>query len=386
MHRNHIIIISIGVIIIAILGWIYFIYPAVIIEVSPEVNIVKKELMFKSSLNKNEIDREKRIIPLKMFEVSVKDSYSTNVSGEKKKGTRKAKGKVKFINESKEEVKVPQGTVVKTGDGIKYKTEEKAVVPALQKDFIDEVQVGVKAGEVEVPIVSVNEGTSANVDSGKIDQIEEDGFKKLYVINPESVSGGKDSEVSVVSENDIDRLKQKMREQIKSDLITQIYKKFSKDYRIVDNDVNIGDIDYVFEQQPGDQSDVLEGTIKLNATGYIISDDYLEKMIYYTLDEELKENYAGNNVLAIDLEELEDELYNVKLELEVFTVPEIDIDNLRERIAGLKLKEVKEILQKNEDIKKVRIKTDKEYLPGMDFAINVVIKNPEKELLNYMRP
>ena len=100
------IILAVSIVLISILGWIYFIYPTATVEISPAVQTVQKEIEIQSSLNESKINWEKELIPLNRFEVSLTDSYSVKTSGEKQTGVEKARGEVKFINEAKKSIKI----------------------------------------------------------------------------------------------------------------------------------------------------------------------------------------------------------------------------------------------------------------------------------------
>ncbi|MFW5998875.1 MAG: baseplate J/gp47 family protein [Halanaerobiaceae bacterium] len=382
MQNKHIWIISICVLVIAVLGWIYFIYPTATVEVSPRIDAVKKETEIKSSLHQKNLNQEQRLIPLHQFEITLTDSSEIPTVEEKKTGNKPAKGKVKFINETRKEIRIPQGTVLKSENGEKYKTEKKATIPELKEDYLDKVKVGVKAGETEVPIEAVKEGSSGNVDSGEISEFEEDQYENVYVINPDPVEEGEDSKVPVVGEKDIERLKKSLKEKMESSLITQIYKKFGRDYRIIEDKINITDIEYDLNHEEGDRAENLKATADLTAEGFLIDSDELNQIVKYIINNDIKLDYSDSNILNLDLEETENEMYNIKMELEIFVVQDIDVSEITDQIVGLKVDEVREVLQNNDKIESFEVITDKNYMPGLNFAVKMVVNNPEKGLVN----
>ncbi len=141
--------------------------------------------------------REKRVI--------VEGTQTTPVTGEGVTPQSKAKGNVIFRNLTQQAVTVPEGTVVRTADNIRFVTTQAS-----------EVEAGV--GEMlGLPVEAVEGGLSGNVGAETITIVEGRLGLSLTVTNPEALRGGR--ETPSVQASDRDR--QRVKDQLSRDLESQ---------------------------------------------------------------------------------------------------------------------------------------------------------------------
>ena len=139
--------------------------------------------------------------------VSAKTSITrrTSSTGRETIGLSKAQGVVVLLNQQQKEVRVPKGTILKTGNGVSFETLKDVVVPAVSTQYFMDVPTGLQAGKAEVAVRALESGASGNVAAGRISLVE--GFN-LDVRNPEPTNGGEDLVKMFVTETDLARAKE----------------------------------------------------------------------------------------------------------------------------------------------------------------------------------
>lgn len=371
----------VGMIAIIFLAGIYFLYPTVTIEIQPVTETVSQEIVLKGSLETSTMNWENEVLPIHEFEVTLTDKEVITATGEKIVGVKKASGVVKFINENKEKVVIPEGTMVKTASGIKFKTLKDIEIPPLKVDYLMDVPVGMKAGQAEVKIESLVKGNRANVKTGVINKWEKP-IKNVYVINPEPTIGGENKRTPIITKNDIDKMKIELEEKIKDKLISKIYKKLGGNYRILEDEIKYTEIDYNFNGKAGDKIDQIEGIGTIQASGYLLRNSEVDKMATHVINDSSKEEQYhllthGITVNGINLEKVKDGMYNIKLELNAQVIPKIETTNLAQKLTGKSLGKAVNILTSNQKIQEYKIHNKRDELPGLRYAIKIVVNQPD---------
>jgi hypothetical protein len=385
-HFKNLFISLIGISIILVLAWMYFFYPTATIVIKPVVKTARQEVEIQGSLDLNKIDWKEKILPLHKFELSITDEDIIDCTGIKLIGETKSRGVVKFINERQSEVLIPAGTVLETVNSIKFKTIEDVSIPGLKIDYLMDVPVGMKAGQAEVEIEALDMGSQCNLQIGSIKKIMMD-LEKVHVINPEPTRGGKDKNFKVVSENDVQNLKARLEEKIKNKLLSSIYQKLGGNYRVIDNEIKYSNIEFEFKNKPGDLVDKLEAVGKLMANGYLLKNNELDRLTTNIFKDYLQDNYklssAGVNIEHMELAELGEGLYNIKLELIAQIIPVINTIEMAKDLSGKEILSANELLSEIESIDDFEINSASSFLPKLGFAIKIVVNEPDSfEVLN----
>lgn len=368
-----------AVVIIIFLAGIYFLYPTVIINIEPVTKIIDKEIVVQGSLAQDKISWEEKIIPLHRFEVELTGDEAIQATGLKTVGIKAARGRIKFINENKKEVIIPLGTIVMTDNGIKYKTLDEITVPPLKVDYLMDLPVGMRAGQAGVDIIALVKGEKGNVSIGKINKFlnkRED----IYAINSEPVAGGIDEKVRVVAEDDIVNLKEKLTQEMKREILTKIYRKMGGNFRIIEDQIKFSDIIFKIDDQVGEKTDRLNGRGLLTASGYLLRNIELDKIVTGILKDKFDQDYrllsSGVNIEEVELEKMTQKLYNIELKLKAAAVPNIKKMNLAERISGRSVEEAVEILNNNGYVDRFSITGERKKIPHLKYAIKINIADP----------
>ena len=152
--------------------------------------ILNKELL----IDKLNIQSSVKTIPI---------SLSKKTTGKKETG-EKAKGEVTIHNFDNVEKKFDKGTILKVGDLI-YLTDDDIKVASSSLTIDSSAKL---PGKNKIKITAQNIGSNFNLDSNRKFSIADLSETDYFAINENPITGGNRKEVVIVSQNDIDNLKE----------------------------------------------------------------------------------------------------------------------------------------------------------------------------------
>jgi len=371
----------VGIVIIFFLGWIYLYYPAATIVIKPQTVAVRQDIQILASLQRENIDWENNILPLHEFEVTLTDEEEIDATGKNIIGKSRATGNVRFVNEKEEEVRILAGTILLAKNGMKYRTLSDVTVPGMKIDYLMDVQVGRKAGQIEVKVEAVKEGSDGNIPIGSINKLAKP-LENIHVINPEPIRGGEDTVTKVVAADDIDKLRKTLAEKIRTRLLNKIYIKLGGNFRLLTDEIEYSNVEYNFAHQVGDAVNLLKGNATIVAKGYLLRNNELDRLVTNIYEKKLitgqKLLSGGVIIKNLKLAEKSDGLYNIIMESTGAVVPGINIDKLTDELRGNNIKTAHRILKEDKKISEYKITTRNESstLPDLGFAIKVIVEDP----------
>lgn len=166
------------------------------------------------------------------LELSVEKNLSIKATGEEKV-TEKSKGKITIYNEYEEsEQRLLKETRFESSNGLIFRIPNSVVVPGLTRDS----KGNVVPGKLEVEVVADKAGEEYNIGPGRFTVPGFDGlpqFDAFYAVSDNSMSGGFDGIRKVVSQTDRENAEKTIKEQIKSDLLSQAKSKNTQDLIVV---------------------------------------------------------------------------------------------------------------------------------------------------------
>jgi hypothetical protein len=155
-------------------------------------------------------------IPAREKRVIVEGTQTTSVTGEGITPQSRAKGNVIFRNLTQRAVSVPEGTVVRTADDIRFVTTAGSEV---------EAGIGKMLG---LPVEAAEAGLSGNVEAEVIAIVEGRLGLSLSVTNPEAVKGGRETPSVQASDRDRQRVKNQLLKDLERTARLQLEKEMGK--------------------------------------------------------------------------------------------------------------------------------------------------------------
>jgi hypothetical protein len=303
----------------------------------------------------NAVDTQTLQVPMRVIAKEDSRSESGDATGTGEAGER-ARGSVTIFNFKNEAVSLPAGTtLVSVNNNLEYTLTQDANVPASDK-------------RDSVPIQAKDFGEEYNLSSGKKDfSIQGSDLGDVSVFTYSGVSGGTSEEVSVVTQQDIDGLKEELTNVIRQSLTTDINALISASEIKLSDEISFGEPQIETTHNAGDQTDSFDITVSMSAEMRVIDKKHLEEIAL----ELVRQNASITGELRV--EELQDPTISA-LQIEGDTVSfdliasanvsaAITEADVRGRIQGLSVSSAEDELRNLQDVQSVQLDYSPSYYP-----------------------
>lgn len=346
------------------------------------IHIATNAVSINSSLNLNlsttarQLDPTNGTIPAKLVTQQKTSTQQTPATGQKNNGN-KAGGTVTLTNCSGADTVIPGGTGVSSG-GNTYIVQTSVTVPDSNYTILGKCK---NDGKADVQVLAQNGGSSYNLSSGANFTVA--GHPSITGVG-QTISGGTDNIVKVVSQGDIDSAKSKISIQ-DNDVKQALQKNLEADnYFAVLATFSGGTPTYSTSANAGDAASSVTVTATVNYTMFGVREDDLNTLI----DENVKGqiNTSKQAILSRGLDKAtfnvssqNDKSAQVTLTTEAAVGPDIDTASIAREAAGKKPGAVKSELETNPDVTGVSVKLSPFWVtsvPKKTSKIHVTIEKP----------
>jgi hypothetical protein len=318
-----------------------------------------------------EVDLGPKIIPARVVQVIVNGRGETPASGRKDLPDGHATGEAVFANKSTQPVKIPKGTIVRTGSGVnvRFVTVGDVELPAT---MFATVRVGVSA---------MDAGPSGNVQALTINAVEGALANSVTVLNDKPTQGGTMKRVATVASGDFDLLKADMIKRLEQETLSQLVSALGQGEFIPPNSLQSEAMPPRFDQVVDQQSDVLSGEMKVVIKGMAVDGQALQTLAAHVLQQQIGDSQALiEDSLAVQRsEEMRIENNTVRFSVTARGVagPVINMDRVKTALRGQTVPQATAWLKRNlplQDNPEVSVLPAQwDYLPLLSTRINVVV-------------
>ncbi len=272
-----------GLTIILLLAGASIVLPGATVRISPAANQVMATITVTADPEAETINTEQGVIPARIVGTEVEGSATVEATGHVLQASQKARGIVNFTNLVPEQVTIPAGTVVRTS----------AAQPVRFVTLIDTTLAG-KVGEtVEVPVEAIDPGFEGNLPSSRINEVEGPLSTRVGVTNPETTRGGDSMEVRAISEEDYNRVRALLTQQ----LLQRAYAEMQTGLLIDTEFLPIESLSVVlthsetFTGYVGEPTDTVSLTMRVTVQGVAIDERRAREIVYAELANKVGEGY-----------------------------------------------------------------------------------------------
>lgn len=367
-----------------ILGVVYVNLPWTTIEIIPATKNFEEDLSLTISPDFQEIDLAKKTLPAREKTENFVLTNDFPATGIKLIGKTKARGSVVFINENRENVFLPAGTVLSSLGGVEFVTIQDVSIPKRKVEMFMGVPVGLAAGRAQVAIEAKEPGTKGNVGSGEITQGADKSGVKLRVVNAEPTSGGEDQEIKVVTKEDLLQGEKGMAERAKQLAITKLSQGIGPEDLLLNNSINIKKIKIGYNKKINDQGDRFTAEAQVESSIFVVPKNSLEKLGSYWLKIAAGNQYKLRNsearVVSWQGMLMAPRRYKLNIHIAGEARAELNSGALKEELKGKTTTEAETALTKMAQVGHFKIDGKKQdRIPANSFFIKIVIKNPVNE-------
>ncbi len=294
------------------------------------------------------LDTARSRIPGDVVSATVSDSSQTQTTGSKKTGTF-AKGEVNVLNWTTSQISFNKGEALISKNGIKFQLDS-------------DVQVASRSastpGQSTVAVVAKDFGSDSNLSAGTEFTFQKYDELLYSAKNDNAFTGGDSKQITVVAKDDMTKL-----ENVLADQLTIKAKQSLKDKnptnQLNDDAIQIKVTKKQFDKNLDDEASSLNLNMEIEATALVYDPNVLKTLLAQQAQEDSQGKLTATpdniEILNINVKRGADTLklsgsYRANL------LPNINIDNIKDKIAGKNIKDARAIVKENPDIADIEVK------------------------------
>lgn len=372
-----------GLILAAVIGFIVLIVAfyyltlsaTVTIDINPQNTQTSKNVTFSTSAKS---DLENAVISGELIEVSEDGSVSTPATGKKETGTN-AKGTITLYSRFTQDKTFPQGTAVASSNGLEFTLDKDVKVASASADASADPKTA------DVAVVAKKIGKEYNLPSGAKFTVGSFSTSDIIAKNNDPFSGGDKKDITVVSEEDVDKLGKDIIKSLDQKAKESLAKKIDNDKVLIsalfDPVVDSKKFDKKVNDEAGKVN--LSATVTYKGLSYSKKDlvNFVKDSLKDKLPEDLTINEDDLKIDVTDTKKTSETEIGATLKIKAMLVPDIDKDKLAQELAGLSIKNARQKLSKLPQISNTvvtvspRLPFFPEFLPKSGKKIKVIINS-----------
>jgi hypothetical protein len=229
------------------------------------------------------VDYARSRIPATLASVELEGNAQVATSGLKDIPSVRASGKVVFVNQLSQPVRISKGTAVRTsafGTAIRFVTMADVEVPA-----------GLGA-QVEVPIEAVDVGVGGNVAANLINEVEGVAALAVRVSNPQPTTGGGARQVPSVTQEDKDRLRAALLLQLQQRALAQMQDNLDEQEYLLPESLAVAEIlDETYDRFVGEEAPSLGLQIRARVSAQKVGMQDANALVYAAIASKVPSGY-----------------------------------------------------------------------------------------------
>jgi len=332
-----------------------------------EINVVVNSQPLTKSIEvtvKNGVptDKDKKILAGSPIEITVNETKKMEATGEKIVG-EKAKGKISIYNKTDKEKKFDSGTKLKYEDN-EYITKDDVIVPArtyIPTDPLDPESGGTYInGSSQVEVEAEKIGEEYDLDKEKGLEMKDYSTNDFSAKVTEKIEGGKTETIKIVSQNDVDLIKEEVTKTLTETSLETLAKQTSKEDKLIVGSEYTNVVEDKFDFNVGDETKELSLTQTIKTIGLTYNTESLDEMMENLVENFIPEGFVLSNkerVLSVEIlgnagtTVLSSNEADIQVTLKTFVVPDINEDTLKGKLVGKKISEAQRILGSIRNVK-----------------------------------
>ncbi|MBL7159474.1 baseplate J/gp47 family protein [Candidatus Microgenomates bacterium] len=330
------------------------------------------------SLLDEALEEDSSQISGKLLTVERTASEKISVSSTKDVG-EPARGEVTIYNKTTNTKSFAKGTIITGPKGLKFTLDKDVSIASLS-----DVIAGTP-GKEKVQITAEKIGPEGNLGSGSDFTFEDLPVTSYAARNDKTFSGGTSREVTVVGEKDQEELLALLEKKLIDKSKEEFEKKITSSEKLLVETIEGKTLEKKFSHDVGEETDELNLDLVMSFTGASYNEDDLGALLRKMAEESAPDGFK------FDKEEVEMEVTSIEKEedkilfnahFKVKLIPEIDVEELKEKLTGKGEKEVEEYLRTFPNISGFEIEFDsspplmKKSLPFNSQKISIEISTP----------
>lgn len=335
--------IKLAIFFIALIGCgflFYYFYPKATLDLVVKSTPIEENIEITIDTSTDATSDDNKVIPGQIL--SVKDSVTENFSatGQKDVG-EKASGTVSLSNGTGAEINVPAGNQLENSDGYIFVTTSAVSIPGATATVDASGNVQKNPGTASVSVEAQEAGDTYNIGT---DTFVVSNFSNVSASSSSSFSGGVSKKITIVSQDDLDKAENKLRDELKEKIKNTLLSQSSdKKLTLFADSIDYYDTQFSSTEKATAETDSFSGTLTLSAKTIAFTEDDYKKNIIAALGDKVPE---GQELVLTSDDEISQGGYTVdyskgtmKIEGTIKTklAPVINYDDIKSEIKGKSL-------------------------------------------------
>ena len=297
------------------------------------------------------------ILSGQILEVTEEGEKTTSTTGTKTIG-EKAKGTVKIQNGTSNSIRLAAGTVLLSSGDLQFTLDNSASVSGAISPSLP--------GESNVDVSASNIGADYNLVKNEVFKVSNYPKSDVDAISLSDFSGGSSRQISAVSEDDQKNLLKDLKSELSENAKNNLKNKIGEDLYFIENSLIATDSSKIFSNKVGDEALNLKLNLGIISKGVAVKENDFFDFINDSLKDQIPSGYVLRSdqiKVQFDLLEVIKDKYSFDVIVEVNLLPQIRIDEIKEKIKGRGEKVVEKYLETVPGFIRAEIKFDLR-LPG----------------------
>ncbi len=310
----------------AFFAWWYLPKATVTVYISPKQQEESVTLFIDPSASS--VNVEDNILPGNVKKVSVSGERTASTTGEKTVG-EKAKGSVEVRNGTSSPVRVVAGTVLVSANDLNFVADNTASVSAALSPT--------EPGKATIDVTAEDIGSEYNLAKDEVFTVGSHDKAEVDAVSLSDFSGGTSREISVVSSSDTKNLQDELEEELLEKAIEEISQDLDSEEELVEKSITISDSEASFSDKVDDEASTLKLSLSLDVEGVVAKSDDIFKMVEDIIGEKVPSGYVLRDEqvdTTFNYVGEEDGVYEIDLRFKANLLPEVNPDEVTEKIVG----------------------------------------------------
>jgi len=313
------------ILIIGVIGaWWFYPKATVLVYLSTKKQEERVEITVDPSLTSPNLSE--KIIPGEVLSESLSGEKTKSTTGSKTVG-EKAKGEV---------------TLYRVGSQISFDDGTVLIGPN-NLEFTLDNEVAVASGSAGTPgtskaqVTAIEIGAQYNMAGGSNFSVRNYSISDIEAKNENSFSGGTSREISAVSAEDQESLEEELADELDEKISSQFKQELSQDKNYIEETFSATSSAKTFSNKVGDEASTLKLSLTLDATAIAIKKDDLFELSKEALKDKIPEGYVLRSEqvdIEFDFLGKENGVFQLRASVIANLLPEVNPDNIEEKIIG----------------------------------------------------
>jgi len=269
-----------GGVFLLLLAGFWLLVPSATVTLKPLTYPLEETLTVRVDPNLEEIDFLNLILPATIKEVEITGREQIACTAKKDVPDDSAQGEVTFINKASEATTVVSGTVVSTsaGTSVRFRTLEDVTLPP------------VVGGQARAMVEALEPGLSGNVSAWTINRVEGTIALQVNVINDSPTQGGTMKQVSYVTDEDKEQVKDMLMRRLKQEGYNSLVSRLEGAYLLPES-VELIVLTETYDKFVDEVADSLTLDMRVLARGVAIAEEDARRLALAALESSMSEEF-----------------------------------------------------------------------------------------------